>query len=240
MKIFKSVQVREIDSYTIKHEPIFSIDLMERASNNFANWYCRKFDSARNVVVFSGPGNNGGDGLAIARILSGRNFKVQVYLLDFGRGFSEDCQTNFDRLKLLKDVGLTVLSESDSVPEISGEVRIIDAIFGSGLNKPVKGFPKKIIQYINSLQSTVISVDIPSGLFGEDNSANDLESIVKADYTLSFEFPFLSFFFSDNNSVVGKWDAVSIGIHKDIVNETPSKYLYVQEKNIKQLYRYRD
>ena len=240
MKLFKSAQVREIDSYTIKNEPISSIDLMERASINFANWFCKKFDSAKKVVVFSGPGNNGGDGLAVARILSGRNFNVQVYLLDFGRGLSEDCQLNLNRLKLLKDVRLDILSESDSVPEISGEARIIDAIFGSGLSRPVKAFPKKIIQYINSQESTVISVDIPSGLFGEDNSTNDLESIVKADYTLSFEFPFLAFFFSDNNSVVGKWDTVSIGIHKDIVNATPSKYLYVEESFIKSLFRRRD
>ena len=240
MKIFQSSQVREIDSYTIKNEPISSIYLMERASKNFANWFCKKFDRSKEIIIFSGPGNNGGDGLAIARILHERNFKIQVYLLQFGSGLSLDCEQNLKRFKTFENTKLEIISEQDSLPDISDEVFIIDAIFGSGLSRPVSGFPKKIIQTINQAEAEVISIDIPSGLFGEDNASNDCDAIVKANNTISFEFPFQSFFFSENNEYVGKWKVISIWIHPGIVDSTSCRHILVSENDAKQLYKQRD
>lgn len=240
MKIFNSEQVREIDAYTIEHEPVFSIDLMERASMSFSNWFCKKFDVSKEVIVFAGSGNNGGDGLAIARILRSRNFIVTVYLIKLNGRLSPDCETNAQRLKSSASSNYSVLTESSSLPKLKKEYRIIDAIFGSGLSRPVIGFYAEIIKSINKSGAEVISVDIPSGLFGQDNCKNNQEAIIKADYTITFEFPFLSFFFKENKSFVGNWKIVSIGIHAGVVENTKANHFFVKKDFAKSLLKKRD
>ncbi|MCK4922216.1 MAG: NAD(P)H-hydrate dehydratase [Bacteroidales bacterium] len=240
MKIFHSEQVREIDAYTIEHEPISSIDLMERASVSFSNWFCRKFDISKEVIVFAGPGNNGGDGLAIARILRSRNFLVSVYLIKLNGKLSSDCETNIKRLKSGTNSNYSVVTESSPIPKLKKGVRIIDAIFGSGLSRPVNGFPAEIIKNINKSVTEVISVDIPSGLFGQDNRKNNHEAIIKADYTITFEFPFLSFFFYENKSFVGNWKVIPIGIHKGVVKDTKSAHFLVSKDFARGLLKDRD
>lgn len=240
MKIFNSDQVREIDAYTIEHEPISSIDLMERASMSFSKWFCKKFDISKEVIVFAGSGNNGGDGLAIARILRSRNFPVTVYLMNFNGVLSPDCETNAQRLKSGESGNYSELTESGSMPKLKKEYRIIDAIFGSGLSRPVIGFHVEIIKSINKSEAEVISVDIPSGLFGQDNCKNNLEAIIKADYTITFEFPFLSFFFKENKSFVGNWITTPIGIHEGIVKNTEADHLLVRRDFAESLLKKRD
>lgn len=224
MKVFKTSQVREIDQYTIDHEPIFSIDLMERAAMKFANWFALKFDRSIPVYLFAGPGNNGGDGLAVARILSKRGFLVKVFLLNLSRDLSKDCNVNYQRLQEIPGVSIKLISQEKDIPVIKEGIRIIDAIFGSGLTRPLVGLPSRLVKEINNSGCEVVSIDIPSGLFGEDNTANDPDSIIKADFTLSFEFPFLSFFFPENEVYTGKWKSVSIGLHPDAIHSIPSDY----------------
>ncbi len=223
MKIFKTEQVKQIDDYTIKNEPIASIDLMERASLTFVKWFMRNFDNSRKIIVISGPGNNGGDGLAIARLLSRRFFKVEVYILKLGSGFSEDLSVNIKRAEE-SEAEVHVIESDEDFPVISNENIIIDAIFGSGLSRKAEGLPAAAIKRINSSGSDVVSVDIPSGLFGEDNSDNDPEVIVKANYTISFQFPFLSFFFPENEKYYGRWRAISIGLHPTAIEKISSDY----------------
>ena len=230
MKIFKTSQVQEIDRLTIENEPILSIDLMERASMKFSDWYTRKFDSSKPVTIFAGPGNNGGDGLAVARILARRGFSVVVYLLKFGKGFSNDCEINLQRLREVENISLSIVEKENEIPKINSGSRIIDAIFGSGLNRPASGLPADVIKKINACKNEIISIDIPSGLFGEDNRNNNSDTIVRADFTITFEFPFLSFFFPENAVYTGKWKAVSIGLHPESINKTPADYELVDRK----------
>lgn len=82
MKILSSSQLKELDKYTIEHEPIASIDLMERAASALTGAIVRRWDSSFHIVVFAGPGNNGGDALAVARMLSKRNYRVEVFLFN--------------------------------------------------------------------------------------------------------------------------------------------------------------
>jgi len=224
MKIFTAESVKEIDQYTIEHEPINSIDLMERAAKAFVTWFMRKYDYARPVRVFCGPGNNGGDGFAVARMLRDKNYRVKAYLVKFSKSLSDDCHTNIKRLKAFNEDLFTELHEEDPFPEIEENSVLIDAIFGSGLSRPAEGFPSKVIQKMNESAAEIVSVDIPSGLFGEDNRENDKQSIIRASYTISFQFPFLSFFFADNYDYTGRWRVVPIGLHPEIIREKESSH----------------
>jgi len=240
MKIFSTKQIKEIDAYTIEHEPISSIDLMERASLSFTDCFCEKFDNSKEVLLFAGPGNNGGDGLAIARILARMEYRVSVYLLNLKGTLSSDCLKNLHRLKSVKEIDLKVLNESSPIPLIPDKTVIIDAIFGSGLSRPVSGYIGKLIQLINSSKAEVVSVDIPSGLFGENNLDNNVETIIQADHTITFEIPFLSFFFRENSSFIGNWHVVSIGIHPDTKEAFPSDHIVISKELCASLLKMRD
>jgi hydroxyethylthiazole kinase-like uncharacterized protein yjeF len=230
MKIFESSQVRQIDGYTIEHEPVHSIDLMERAAIRLAGWYVRHFHVNQRVIIFAGPGNNGGDALALARLLAERQFRVECYLLRFGSP-SPDGLVNRQRLEAGGLVKLVELGEQDPLPETEPGDVVVDGIFGSGLSRPAGGFPLAVIRHINRHAGTVISIDIPSGLFGEDNSENDYDGVVRADVTLTFQFPFLSFFFDSNDPYVGLWRVQDIGLHPEAVRtiETPYRTLEMKE-----------
>ena len=239
MKIFRCDQIKDIDEYTIKHEPVSSIDLMERASGEIFKWIESKFDRSNKFIIFVGPGNNGGDGLALARIFSVNRYIVKVIYVKFTEKTSGDWEVNRLRLKSETQIGLNIIENLDDLPRIDSEDIIIDAIFGSGLALPVEGLPAEIIKEINSSGSKVISIDIPSGLFGEDNSANNSESIVKADFTLSFQFPKLSFMFADSADYAGNWEVLNIGLSSNIIGSTASPYVFIENNDIAPLLKTR-
>ena len=224
MKIFRCEQIMEIDDYTINHEPIASVDLMERAAGQLFKWYVSRFERANRIFIFAGPGNNGGDGLALARMLSGIRYDVEVYFLKFTDKISSDWDINRLRLEAETNVPLNYLTSLEKFPVISSGDIIIDAIFGSGLTRAVEGFPAEVIRQINGVDCTKISIDIPSGLFGEDNSGNCYDNIIKADYTLSFQFPKLSFMFPDNSLFTGEWVVLPIGLDGNAIRNTPTPY----------------
>ena len=232
MKIFRADQVREIDAYTIKNEPVRSIDLMERAASRLTGWYVRHFHTNRKVVIFAGPGNNGGDALAMARMLAGRQFRVECYLLKFGT-LSEDCAINLERLREQGLVKMFETGEHDPLPEIDRMDVVVDGIFGSGLSRSVTGLAARVIQLINEKAGSVIAIDIPSGLFGEDNSVNDPGTVIRANYTLTFQFPFLSFFFDDNEELVGQWRVQDIKLHPAAIEGMETGYRTVEHEEIR-------
>ncbi len=233
MKIFYSHQVREADAYTIKHEPIESIDLMERAATQLTEWLYSFFGNAQ-FVIFAGPGNNGGDGLATARLLYEKGCKVEVYEVNFTEKRSTDFKINYERLLKL-GISPVKINDATQFPDIDSEAVIIDAIFGSGLSRPVEGLAADVIKNINRLENIVVSVDIPSGLFGEDNTANVPEHIVKADYTLTFQYPNLSFLLPENEEFVGEWVVLDIGISKEYIDNTKADYYLVEKADASKL-----
>lgn len=227
MKIFPAETVQEIDKYTIENEPIASIDLMERAASRLVDWFVRNYRPHRKVVVIAGPGNNGGDALAAARMLMNRNYRVSCYLVSSSRKLSEDCQVNLDRLGEVKGDKVQRISSANDIPGLNGDELVIDGIFGSGLSRVVEGVYRNVIDMINNSGAEVISIDIPSGLFGEDNTENDPDAIIRAAHTLTFQFPFLSFFFAENEPFTGRWHVIYIGLHEEIIErkETPYKVI---------------
>jgi len=240
MKIFRSDQIREIDKLTIANEPISSADLMERAAGSLFAWYVKRFERNRRVFIFAGPGNNGGDGLALARLLAEERYDVELYYLNFTEKTTSDWELNYNRLKNVSGVMINIISTPEQFPFVAPDYVVIDAIFGSGLTRPVEGLPLDIIRNINNSGAPKISVDIPSGLFCEDNSNNDPSAIVKADYTLSFQFPKLSFMFAENDVFIGKWEVLPIGLSESAIRNTISPYTYLKHGDITPLLKKRN
>ncbi len=227
MKIFEAKNVREADEYTIKNEPITSVDLMERAASCISDWITQRYTSSTNIAIILGFGNNGGDGLVVARQLIQKGYNVDCYDVNVSSNYSPDFKINRERLEALN----IPIHKIEEVPSFDGYDLILDAIFGSGLNRSVEGKLAQIIASVNRSNAIRIAVDIPSGLFAEDNTLNR-GAIVKANYTLSFQFPKLSFLFPENEKFVGHFEVLDIGIHPDYIRQTPTPYHYTLSDNI--------
>jgi hydroxyethylthiazole kinase-like uncharacterized protein yjeF len=235
MKLFTAQQIRDADAYTIKHEPISSIDLMERASQKCVDWLVNKYNKNFSFSVFCGVGNNGGDGLAISRMLLEKGYQVNCYVVEFSKNYSADFKINLERLQLKTKVNfLSEENENFTIPE---NTIVIDAIFGSGLSRPAEGFTKNIIQKINSFSNEVVSIDVPSGLFCEDNSLNDKEAIIEADEILSFQFPKLSFLFPENAKWCNSFTVLPIGLHPEFINHTSTNFFYTDYDITRKIYK---
>jgi len=235
MKVFSAQQISKIDTYTIKHEPIASIDLMERASFKIFNWIVEKFPAPQNCKLFVGPGNNGGDGLAIARMLAEKNYSVEVFMLKISDKIASDAQINLSRIKDKKNLDIYELTSIDNMPWLFPDDIVIDAIFGSGLSRQVDGLALEVINAINASGANLVSIDVPSGLMCEDNSTNNSRGIVRADYTLSFQFPKLAFLFPENARYIGEWEVLSIGLHQDIIKSELTPYKILNRVFVKSL-----
>ncbi len=239
MKFFKAEQVGIIDQYTIENEPIPSGMLMERAAGAFCDWFIRKFDISNHILIVGGPGNNGGDAFAVARMLFQRNYSVSVCFLKFTEKVSDDCNENLMFWKKENPEYFFEIENSEDFPEEQENEVIIEGVFGSGLTRPVKGLPGEIIRLINKRKSRVVSIDIPSGLMGEGIGDEDASAVIHADHTVTFQFPFLSFFFAENYKYTGDWVVVSIGLHPDIINELSTDYSIISPDVIQSLIRER-
>lgn len=225
-KVFSITQIREADRYTIDHEPILSVDLMERAAKSCFEWLrlnvsLQEFNC---VTIVCGMGNNGGDGLALARMLHQANVPVDVYVLGFAKAGSVDFEINRQRLEEIGVQIKAIFNAMDFCINPQSDL-IIDAIFGSGLNREIDEETKQVISKINDADALRISIDIPSGLFVEKTSVGG--SVVKADHTLTFQFPKLPFFFPENAPYVGEFHVLDIGLHKEYVQQTPTITYYV-------------
>lgn len=235
MKILSSNQLKELDKYTMEQEPIASIDLMERAAQALTEAIIRRWDTSHPIVVFAGPGNNGGDALAVARMLSQKSYHVEVFLFNTKGRLSEECQTNLHRLKTCGSIYFTEISTQFDPPILTENHVVIDGLFGTGLNKPLNGGFAAVVKYINASKATVVAIDIPSGLMGEDNTYNIRPHIVRADVTLSIQLPKLSFFFPENEEIVGEWELLDIGLKQSYILAAESPYSILEEEQIRSL-----
>ena len=235
MKILTSPQLKELDKYTIAHEPKPSIDLMERAAHALTDAIVRRWDSSFGMVVFAGPGNNGGDALAVARMLSQKGYHVEVFLFNTKGKLTEECQTNLERLKTCGSIYFTEISTQFDPPTLTEKHLVIDGLFGSGLNKPLNGGFAGVVKYINASKAQVVAIDIPSGLMGEDNTYNVRPNIIRADVTLSIQLPKLSFLFPENEDIVGEWELLDIGLKQSFIDTVPNTYSILEETEIRSL-----
>jgi ADP-dependent NAD(P)H-hydrate dehydratase / NAD(P)H-hydrate epimerase len=240
MKILTTKQIRQADEYTIKNEPVASVDLMERAAGAIAGWMTGKYPEDCRIKIFAGSGNNGGDGLALGRLLLDAGMEPDIFLLQPGKGgYSADTSVNLERLNA-KNFAPAIIDSPEDFPHITSSEVIVDALFGTGLSRPVTGLPAKLIDHMNSSGAEIVSIDIPSGLFGDDNRENHGGSIVKARHTLTFQFPKLSFFFPENGKYTGEWTILPIGLHEGFINEVDTPYYLIDRKHVMPLLKERE
>ncbi len=237
VKILTTSQIKAWDQYTIEHEPIASIDLMERAAQAITEAIARRWGKQTPIKVFAGPGNNGGDALATARMLSERGYAVEVYLFNTAGKLSEDCATNRELLLLCEHVKLVEITNSFAPPQLTADDVVIDGLFGSGLNKPLNGGYALVVQRINRSSAKVVSIDIPSGLMCEDNSYNQRDNIIRADLTLTIGQIKLSFLFPENESLLGEVEVLDIRLHPDFLKETETPFHVLEKEDIARLLR---
>ncbi len=240
MKILTGGQFHELDLYTIEHEPIASVDLMERASRALANRLMELYqDVAQRIIVFSGPGGNGGDGLAVARMLLEVGRNVTAYLFNVTGHINPDCATNRDLLRNLNEDALIEVTSELTFPELHHDDLVIDALFGTGLSKSLSGGFAMVARRINQSSATVISIDVPSGLMCEDNAYNETSHIIRAHKTLSIQIPKLAFLFSENQRFTGDVEFLDIGLSEKGLSEMKNYLWLTEESEIRALLRQR-
>ncbi len=155
MKIFSAATIREWDAYTIQHEPISSLDLMERAAAACVGWMTDRFQEPKECAIFCGSGNNGGDGLAIARLLLEAHWPVRVFILPSDK-HSADFETNFTRYTEQQEA--KQLNSREDFPHVQPGTIIIDALFGTGLSRPLEGLAATLVEFINRSGCHIISI----------------------------------------------------------------------------------
>ncbi len=236
MKIFSAEQIKKWDEYTITNEPIPSIDLMERAAAACCNWLIRKGFGQKHFQIFCGKGNNGGDGLAIARLLLQHNCKATVYILEFDKTGTANFKANQERLQECS-TAIHFIKSADFFPTIEKNSIVIDALVGTGINKPLDGIAAALVNHINSFNSPVIAIDMPSGLFADSSSAGN--TIIKANHILSFQSYKLAFLLPENESYCSDVHILDIGLHKIFEDEEATVFELTDAALIKTIYRLR-
>jgi len=259
MKILPVPLIREADAFTIINEPIADIDLMERAATACVGWLKKNIQSDKKIIVFCGSGNNGGDGLAIARLMNDAGYRVEVFTLTPPEKMSESCRINYGRIRdtgcgirdagggmreaetRIPDLVSELLPDSSNLPLISPADVVLDAIFGSGLTRPAEGFAATVIHHINSSGAMVVAIDVPSGLFCDETTRmTSTNFVIHANYTLTFAPPKLAFFFRENNVFAGDWQLLDIGLHQGFIESADVRNFMLDEADAAAILRKRN
>ncbi len=226
MKILIDKQIHEADRATTEREPIAPLDLMERASEEIARWIGENVEPEHRLVFCCGKGNNGGDGLAVARMLHNAGFDCVVFFGADYNGVSPEMHANIERLP----EGVEVYDITAEQPEIEADAVIIDALLGTGVEGDVREPLLGIIMWINGLPNRVISIDVPSGMATE--WGNGGKTIVRAETTLTLEFPKLALLLPEAGECAGNVVVLPIGLDGKFIEETKSPYYYITEESV--------
>ncbi len=231
LRLLTSEQTRQADRYTIANKPIASIDLMESASKAFVKVFIHRYpDTATSISIYCGTGNNGGDGLAIARLLKEEGYeKIKVFIARFSDKETEDFSNNLHRIKEA-EMDIMELPPGEAIPENEAEI-IIDALLGSGLNKPLEGDFKRLVEQVNKSGADVVSVDIPSG-FPPEGIANCDSTFVQSDLTITFQRPKVSFLLPESDLAMKDFEVVEIGLDETFIQSANSPYFLLTKNDI--------
>ena len=229
--LLTSAQMRSADQFTIANKPIASIDLMEKAARAFVQSFLRdEFDTNKSVAIFCGTGNNGGDGLAIAHLLIANGYQnIKVYIINFGKKQTNDFAINLQRIEETR-CKKTIINEPAELKNIKADL-IIDAILGSGLNKPLSGVFEELVQSINKLNKKVYAVDVPTGFFAEGKLPKAYNGI-KAYKTVCFQRPKINFFFPESTAATEKYEVVDIDLDEAFIQKQDADFSLIEERDI--------
>jgi ADP-dependent NAD(P)H-hydrate dehydratase / NAD(P)H-hydrate epimerase len=232
--LLTSAQMRNADQFTIANKPIASIDLMEKAARAFVQTFLRdEFDTNKSVAICCGKGNNGGDGLAIAHLLIANGYEnIKVYIINFSKKQSDDFAINLQRIEETR-CKKTIINQVSDLKNLKADL-IIDAILGSGLNKPLSGEYEQLVQVINKLNKKVYAVDVPTGFFAEGKLPKDYNGI-KAYKTICFQRPKINFFFPESAMATEKYEVVDIDLDETFIQKQEADFYLVEESDIEKM-----
>ncbi|TCJ19012.1 NAD(P)H-hydrate dehydratase [Flaviaesturariibacter flavus] len=237
MKIFSAEQMRAWDAYTIRHEPVLSIDLMERAAGRCADWLLAHFGQETGFMVFCGMGNNGGDGLAIARMLLAAGRRAGVVILESRRQGSPDFLENLKRLQAASGA-IFLLAAGDAIPDVPAGAVVVDALFGTGLNTPLSGHAARLVEHLNGLPNTRVAIDLPSGLFADRSAVGN--PVLLATHTLTFAAPKLGLLLQENAPFTGEVHILDIGLSPAFESATETRFQLATATLVKSRFRPRN
>ena len=241
MKLFTTEEIRAIDRRTIEQEGVPSLELIERVAEGVADEISSRWRSNKPTMVFAGPGNNGADALGAARLLFERGFRPEVFLFNIGGDkLSTDCAASRDRmLAEVPDIIFHEVKDRFSMPKITTNHLVIDGLFGSGLREELQGGFISLVQYINDENATVVSIDLPSGMFGDWNPQIVNRNTIHATLTLAIQFPRISFFIPDNAELIGEWKIIDIGLSEKAIATSPANFCLVEQRDVHRRLRHR-
>ncbi|MCX6318278.1 MAG: NAD(P)H-hydrate dehydratase [Bacteroidetes bacterium] len=235
MKVLSAQAIRDWDQYTITLEPISPLDLMERAAGKCAEWLMEQYPDAPFFSIFCGKGNNGGDGLVIARLLLENNYRVSVFILEFGHKGTEEFQSNLARLHKMPGAAIHFIQDEAHFHPLSPGTIIIDALLGSGINRYLDGLTAKLVVYINASACIIIAIDIPSGLFADTSTRGQLT--IRAAHTLTFQCMKTAFLVAENEAAIGQVQVLDIGLHPGFLPSPAGNYELTDDELIHAIYR---
>lgn len=237
MKILSAAQLKEADKVTIEKQGITSEELMERAATRvFNEIHARMKDAGVPVKIFCGIGNNGGDGLVVARLLKEHSYEVEVFVVAYSEHRSKDFQANYEKLKKLSSEEPVVIKGEEDFPQLRPHDFVVDAIFGIGLNRPLEGWIAGLVRHINASEAFVLAIDMPSGLFS-DKIPSENDAVLQADYTLSFQTPKLVFFLPQTMDYAGEVQILDIGLDKDFLYDLQAEIFLIGKEEALQYYK---
>ena len=240
MKLLSAEQIRDWDNYTIQNKPISSYNLMESAASLFTDWFSSIYKTEKTVCVFCGTGNNGGDGLAIARMLHHRFFNVHVYICHLSKNETPDFQKNLELLPQRAQILRGSLRENDAFPQLPEDAIVVDALLGGGLSRPVDGYWADFFTYLNNSDLEIVSVDIPSGLFADRNTDLEKGSVIQAHRVLSFEIPKLAFLMPENQRFIQHFEFKSIGLEPSFLDSVETKNVFITREIVAKILKKRN
>ncbi len=240
MKIFSAEQLYEADKTTVKNQQITSEELMERAATQIFQWLHQRLNGASVPVrIFCGIGDNGGDGLVLGRLLIEHGYNVIVYIVNCSDKRSKNFLLNYDKIKNVTKKWPILMKGEEDFPEINSEDILVDGIFGIGLNRCPSGWVKKLIQYLNDCKAFKLAIDIPSGLYS-NSPLEDKEAVLKANHTLTFQAPKLSFFLPETAGFVSSFDVLEIGLDLEYLQNTEPLAQLISKPEAQRFYQPRD
>lgn len=239
MKLFSADQIYSADKFTIAKQNITSDELMERSAVQLFNWMHLRMQGAPvKIHIFCGIGNNGGDGIALARHLKEHGYTIAVYIVKYSDKRSKDFLINLDRLKDRK-IWPDYMDSDDELPEIGPDDIIVDAIFGIGLNRTPDDWVINLIQHLHDSKAFILSVDIPSGLY-TDSVPENKEAVVKANYVLTFQTPKLVFFLPETGIFVEQWELLNIGLEPEFLIKEETDFVLIGKNEVLPIYKPRE
>ncbi len=236
MKILSATQLKEADKLTLEKQGISSTELMERAATMVFDEIHKRLQGAPiPVKIFCGIGNNGGDGLVVGRQLIDAGYDVTIYIVNYSDQRSQDFLVNYDRVKNRTKKWPVLLKSEDEFPEINYGDFVVDAIFGVGLNRPLPDWVAGLVRHINASGAFVLAIDMPSGLMA-DAAVEDLESIIRASYTITFQAPKMAFYLPDTAPYVGDLQILDIGLDADFLEKASAVAELISRPEARALY----